>query len=78
VLRRAFDTQEGMTPKSYIVHRRVQEIMGLLASTELTVAEIADRLGFNSPFFMTRQFTQHVGLSPDAWRKQQASEVKEA
>lgn len=74
VFRRAFGEHAGVTPKTFIVRRRIQKAMELLASTDMTVGEVADELGFSSPFFMTRQFTQHAGMSPDAWRKSRAQD----
>ena len=43
---------------------RLQEAKYLLREDALTVAEIADRLGFSSPQYFSRFFSQREGMSP--------------
>lgn len=45
----------------------------LLRDSSLTVAEIADRLGFDEPASFTRAFRRWTGLSPREYRSQQAT-----
>jgi AraC-like DNA-binding protein len=48
------------------------EARGLLSETELTVAEIARRVGISDPGYFSRQFRSTHGASPREWRAQSA------
>ena len=42
----------------------------LLASSELSISEVADRLGFTSETYFRRVFKAKVGVSPRDFRKE--------
>ncbi|GAA5578483.1 HTH-type transcriptional activator RhaS [Porphyromonas gingivalis] len=58
----------GMTPKTYIDHRRVLEIKRLLAYSSLSVKEIAFSLGFEEPTNFNKFFRKHAGITPNEFR----------
>lgn len=62
-----FSEITGTTPKQYLNNVRLQVSCELL-STGLTVAEIADRCGFNDPLYYSRIFKKKYGLSPTEYR----------
>ncbi len=62
-----FSEITGTTPKQYLNNVRLQVSCELL-STGLTVAEIADRCGFNDPLYYSRIFKKKYGLSPTGYR----------
>lgn len=41
----------------------------LLRSRHFTVAETANRVGFEDPFYFSRVFRAHTGVSPKGWRE---------
>ena len=41
----------------------------MLAQTNLTMEEIADRCGYNSPVHFSRQFRKCTGYAPSKWRE---------
>ena len=45
--------------------------MQLLIETELSVAEIADKMGFCNSNYFNKIFKQYMGVSPLAYRKGQ-------
>jgi AraC family transcriptional activator of pobA len=59
----------GRTPSHHIREARVREAKRLLASTDLTVRQIADRAGFADPAYFCRFFRRETGLSPGAFRR---------
>jgi len=65
---RMFNTCLHTTPARYRRECRFRAACELLASTELSVKEIADHLGFCSQFHFSREFARQSGLSPRAWR----------
>ncbi len=48
----------------------VQQATGLLTTTDLSVEEISDRLGFSSATYFRKVFKQHTGLSPRQMRRE--------
>ena len=68
--RRSFKAQTGYAPWEYVIHQRLAAARRILASTDSMLAEIAERLGFNSAFHLSRAFRQAFGLSPAHWRQQ--------
>jgi YesN/AraC family two-component response regulator len=62
--------QTGKSVNTWIVKRRMDAACSLLKSTNLTMEEIAAKIGYQSACHFSRQFRQHHGLSPKIWRKQ--------
>lgn len=66
--RRTFRRLFGSSPLQFILNVRLQAAADLLANSRLNVTEIAMQCGFNEPNYFTRQFRQHVGVSPSEYR----------
>jgi AraC-like DNA-binding protein len=58
----------GRTVGEWIFERRMTEARGLLAETDLPVAEVARRVGVPDPGYFSRLFTRAHGVSPRTWR----------
>ena len=65
---RAFKQSVGVTPHDYLVRKRVERTMELLADTDLSLSEIALAAGFADQSHCARRFRQHVGMSPRDYR----------
>ncbi len=50
--------------------QRLLQARQLLAYTNQTLSQIADQLGFSSPFYLSLRFKKHYGLSPRFFRRQ--------
>ncbi|MCP9234854.1 7TM diverse intracellular signaling domain-containing protein [Lewinella sp. JB7] len=59
----------GMSTAIYVRHIRLQQARILLGSTELSIAEIAFRVGFRTPVYFSQVFKETFGESPSATRK---------
>jgi AraC-like DNA-binding protein len=68
--RRSFRQQTGVAPAQFQSAIRLNRASDLLAATELTVTEIADRVGFETVFYFSRAFKKKTGLTPKAYRQQ--------
>ena len=64
-----FNASIGKTPIEYINGLRVNEAMRLLSETDMSVAEIADKIGFCNPNYFHKIFKQYMDVSPLAYRK---------
>ncbi len=64
-----FKDSIGKTPIDYINAMRVNLSMLLLCSSDMSMAEIADTIGFCNPNYFHKIFKQYMGTSPLAYRK---------
>lgn len=64
-----FKESIGKTPIDYINAMRINYSMELLASTDMSMAEIADIIGFCNPNYFHKIFKQYMDVSPLAYRK---------
>jgi AraC-like DNA-binding protein len=67
--RRQFRTWTGLTPREYLHRYRLELARRLLETTDLPIAHIADRCGFESLSHFTRTFKNAFGISPARYRK---------
>ena len=58
----------GLSPIRYVNEWRMRIAQDLLATTEVTVAEIARRVGYESEEAFSRAFKRAHGQSPSPWR----------
>jgi AraC family transcriptional regulator len=66
---RAFKDTTGETPLAYIQRMRIQRAMELLASRDLSVLQLATKVGFLSPSHFSRLFQRQVGMTPSRYRQ---------
>src|ERR1700754_143517 len=58
----------GRTVQEWIIERRMAEARSLLSDTDLSVSEIARRVGMSDPGYFSRLFRRTHGTSPREWR----------
>ena len=66
--RQVFVEVTGLPPKKFYDRMRLTMAEELLRSTPLTLAEIADRLGYSSQFHLAKAFRGRYGYAPSAVR----------
>ena len=66
---RLFKNMVGKSPQAFIMDYRVNQAKALLLSTQLEIAEIADRCGFTDYNYFSRCFKKITGLAPREYRK---------
>ena len=64
-----FKESIGKTPIDYINGMRVNSAMELLCTTEMSMTEIAEAIGFCNPNYFHKIFKQYMMTSPLAYRK---------
>lgn len=61
---RAFKKATGLPPIQYLNRLRIQKAARLLQDTRLSVAEVANAVGFPDSNYFSRQFKKYLGMSP--------------
>ncbi|MFD0372252.1 helix-turn-helix domain-containing protein [Streptomyces sp. NPDC059071] len=74
-LRTAVRRAAGCSPKDYLLTVRLGRAKELLAATDLPVAAVARRVGYDDPAYFSRLFTRRVGTAPIRFREQQGRTV---
>ncbi|MFI9002482.1 helix-turn-helix domain-containing protein [Streptomyces sp. NPDC053541] len=74
-LRTAVRRAAGCSPKDYLLTVRLGRAKELLAATDLPVAAVARRVGYDDPAYFSRLFTRRVGTAPIRFREQQGRNV---
>jgi AraC-like DNA-binding protein len=69
-LSRVLKATTGQSPTEYITALRLKRSAALLATTNLTIAEIALDSGFENLSYYYRRFQQHFGKTPRQYRKE--------
>jgi AraC-like DNA-binding protein len=67
-LERAMRRALGVSPKQYVLRLRAERAADLLATTDLPIVRIAAECGYYDQSQLTRQFRDHVGMSPSDYR----------
>ena len=63
-----FQSGLGTTYKKYISKLRVDKAKDLLVNTELSIADIAEKVGIPDANYFARIFKKYVGISPNRFR----------
>ena len=63
-----FSSLEGITIEKYIIHQKIEKVKELLVYGELTLSEIAFRLGYSSVQHLSSQFKKITGLTPSYFK----------
>ncbi|MFG3527827.1 helix-turn-helix domain-containing protein [Streptomyces sp. NPDC047917] len=74
-LRTAVRRGAGCSPKDYLLGIRLGRAKELLAATDLPVAAVARRVGYDDPAYFSRLFARRVGTAPVRFREQQGRNV---
>lgn len=72
-----FKKQTGESLQQFIIHHKLNLVQLRVSYSDLTIAEIADELGFTDESHMSRLFKKYHGMTPAAYRKEQAGTRKE-
>jgi len=69
-LSRCFKRETGMSPFAYLSMVKIERAKQLLRHKNRTITEVCLECGFNNLSHFSRAFSQRVGVSPSAYRRQ--------
>lgn len=68
-LAHAFQKEYRISPINYLIRKRINESKSLLASTDYSLSEISNAMGFSSASYFSQSFRKQEGVSPTEYRK---------
>ena len=63
-----FSEVEGTTIEKYFISQKIEKVKELLKYDELSLSEIADKLGYSSVSYLSNQFKKQTGLTPSFYK----------
>ena len=66
----SFKKEIGMSPMEYLIAIRIKESKILLRTTNYSISQVADIVGFTTPTYFSKQFRKSTGISPTDYREQ--------
>lgn len=67
-LKKCFKLHYGCTITEYIQHRRLSQAEQLLSSTNITISQVAQTVGYHSASRFSELFRKNMGISPNNFR----------
>ena len=64
-----FSEVEGITIEKYAINQKIEKVKELIIYDELSLSEIAYRLGYSSIAHLSNQFKKVTGLTPSHFKK---------
>lgn len=64
----------GTTYRQDVIFSRILYASEMLKNTNLSVSEISEKCGYDSPSYFMKQFRQHMGFTPSDYRKMAKNE----
>ncbi|EPX55001.1 Transcriptional regulator, AraC family [Cystobacter fuscus DSM 2262] len=71
-----FSRAVGVAPMEYLLGWRMALAKNLLRRKEVTVAEVAEQVGYSSASTFSVAFTRHVGLPPTHYAREQVASAR--
>ncbi|MFD1629471.1 helix-turn-helix domain-containing protein [Pseudopedobacter beijingensis] len=75
-LSHVFSAQEGLTIERFYILQRIEKVKEYLEYNQLSLKEIAFKLGFSSIAHLSAQFKKETGLSPKQYKELGLSDRK--
>ena len=67
---RRFRTATGFSPIDWLRHERINYACRRLLQSDDPIKHVAEQVGYNDPFFFSRDFKRYTGLAPSKYRRQ--------
>ena len=68
-LSRTMKQELGMSFKDFVTNLRITHAIHLMRTTDLSISQIADRVGYSSQYYFSAAFKNAQGISPSDYRR---------
>lgn len=69
-LTKKFKAELGLSPKDYLLQKRMENAQSLLSTTDMTISQIASMCGFTSAAYFIYYFKKMYLLPPKKWKEE--------
>lgn len=70
-----FKEKTGVSPKKYILHKRLELAKKQISHSDLPLVEIATSCGYDDYYQFTKYFKKEIGISPSEYRKKKKQPI---
>ena len=74
-LTKIFKKMLDLSPQEYLINLRMNKASSLLKTTDYTISQIAEEVGYNSTLSFTKAFKLKYNISPGAYRTQSETTI---
>lgn len=71
-----FSEVQGITIEKYFIAQKIEKVKELLKYDEMSLSQIADRLGYSSVAYLSNQFKKQTGLTPSFYKTMKTNSRK--
>lgn len=75
-IERAFKQEYGQTPMAYFAGQKIIQVASMLATTDYSLSQIAQQLGFSDVKYMSKCFKKMKGKTPSQYRNEKLAKHK--
>ncbi|MCG7380881.1 helix-turn-helix domain-containing protein [Paenibacillus sp. ACRSA] len=72
-LQRRFKQEKELGPMEYVIQLRMESAARMLRHTDVSIGEIADKMGYRDMYYFSRAFKKYFGVPPQRYRLAVAS-----
>ncbi|KQY84117.1 ABC fe(3+) transporter permease [Paenibacillus sp. Root52] len=72
-LQRRFKQEKELGPMEYVIQLRMESASRMLRHTDVSIGEIADKMGYRDMYYFSRAFKKYFGVPPQRYRLTSAS-----
>ena len=69
-LKLLFQKAYGLSPKAFLIQKRIEYARDLLATNLYDISSVAQSTGYNDVYYFSNHFKKITGVSPSKYRKQ--------
>ena len=74
-IERAFKKEYGITPITYYANQRIAQVASMLVTTNYSLSQISQQLGFSDVKYMSKSFKKIMGKAPLQYKRDKLSQV---
>lgn len=75
-IERAFKKEYGITPLAYCANQKITQVASMLVTTDYSLAQISQLLGFSDVKYMSKSFKKITGKTPMQYKREELAKSK--
>ena len=60
----------GVSPQGFLTYLRIKNAADLLCRTDLSMAQVAQAVGYDDPLYFSALFRRKMGMAPSRYREE--------